>query len=107
MCYHLTEKEMHLYLYAQTIITIKPLLYLVGSREPHSWKDVSERNCVQELCNAPCTFSTWKVKVAQNEAGNYVDGEQLLGTVLKFTCLLEEVFFCGSSQTSQQLKWNV
>ena len=43
--------------------------YLVGSGEPHSLKDVLERNCVWELCNAPCTFSTWKVKVAQNEAG--------------------------------------
>lgn len=64
LCCHLTEKEMHLYLYAQTIITIKSLSYLVGSGEPHSLKDAVEGNFVQELCNAPCTFSTWKVKVS-------------------------------------------
>lgn len=41
----------------------------MGNGKAWSLKEVLERNFVQEFYNAPCIFSTWKVKVAQNEAG--------------------------------------
>lgn len=82
------SKEMPLYLYVLTIITIKLFPYLMGSGEPHALKDVSERDSVQELCSAPHIYlenEKWH-KMKQN---NY--GKHLLGTALKFTCVLEEV----------------